>query len=213
MTAYADFVQRIYGWREANILVGDTLSRLALRELGDASRWTDLANLNDLREPYIVATLQERVAQPKTLAYGDRIKIPNQRRQTVAVTDLDALYGKDVGLWNRQFRVASGDIQVRSGLDNLAQAIVHRIYTDPGEILRHAWYGCNARQVLGEKLNDVVRLLTQAFIVEALREEPRIASITRAEIQSGPDWIGISVLANPIDGSAPVEANLVLPGA
>lgn len=213
MTTYSDFVWRVYGWRETRILVGDTLSVIALRELGDAARWVDLASLNDLREPYLVATVQERVAQPRTLAYGDKIRIPNTRRQEVAVTDWAALYGKDVGLWDRRLRVANGDIQVREGLDNLSQAIVHRIATDPGEILRHAWYGCHARVALGEKLNLVVRLLVQAFVVEALREEPRIANLVRADIESGPDWIGLSILANPIDGSTPVEANLVFPGA
>lgn len=212
MSAYGDFVQRVYGWREAKILVGDTLPRIALRELGDTQRWVDLANLNDLREPYLVATAQERAAQPRTLAYGDPIRIPNVRRRTVAVTDWAALQGQDVGLWSRRFRVANGDLQIRAGLDNLSQAITHRIATDRGEILRHAWYGCDARLALGEKLNDVVRWLVQAFVVEALGEEPRIANLVRADITSDADWIGLAIVANPIDGSAPVEANLVFPG-
>lgn len=213
MSAYGDFVQRVYGWREVNVLVGDTLSAIALRELGDAGLWVDIANLNGLREPYLVATAQERAAQPKTLAYGDKIRVPNTRRSSVAVGSTFAQYGSDIGLWGGGVRVDGGDLQVRSGLDNLSQAIIHRLGTDPGEILRHAYYGCHIRQVLGEKLNDVIRMLAQAFIVESLREEPRIANLVRADIENAGDQVWVSIAANPIDSEDHVEANLVFPRA
>lgn len=210
MSSYQDFIKRIYGWREVGVLVGDTLDGIALRELGDANRWTELVSLNELRAPYIVATVAERVAQPWTLAYGDQIKIPNQLRRTVAVQDYADIYGIDVGLWDRgALRVSDGDISVRSGLDNLSQALRHRVSTEPGEIRRHPHYGCHARAVLGEKHTPVIRLLAQAFVVEAVNAEPRIERLDRADIVSNGDAIELDLVVNPINGERPVEANLV----
>jgi len=42
------------GFRSVELRRGDTLQRVALRELGDAARWVDIALLNSLRPPYVV---------------------------------------------------------------------------------------------------------------------------------------------------------------
>jgi len=208
---FTDFTRRVTGWRETPILVGDTLRSIALRELGDASRWVDLVHLNELRSPYIVATPAERSAQPHTRAYGEVLRIPSAARLRVAVSDRGAVYGRDLGLWRGRARVDRGDFVTRTGTDNLRQAVVHRIATDPGEIPHHPYYGCHVRLVLGEKYTDVVRLLAQAFVVEALEAEPRVARIARADFERGGDTVGLALEVNPITGEFPVEANLVFP--
>lgn len=38
---------------------GDSLSKIALRQLGDMSRWTELAYMNSIAEPYILQIGQE----------------------------------------------------------------------------------------------------------------------------------------------------------
>ena len=62
--------------RTAPILVGDSLRRIALRELGDALRWIDLATVNQLRPPYIIDSVNPADRQRATLIYGDSIQIP-----------------------------------------------------------------------------------------------------------------------------------------
>jgi len=212
MTTYQDFVSRVTGWRDAPIQVGDTLPAIALRELGDAGRWIELVNLNALRAPYLVATQGEKDAQPgELLKYGDTIRIPAVRRTATAVTDANSVYGSDVLLTNKRLVPDNGDFRVTAGLDNLRQAISHRISSMPGEILRHPHYGCHVREILGEKYTDVVQLLAQFFVMEAMEAEPRTARVYQAEFSRTGDTIGLAVQVVPIDGGSPVTANLVFP--
>lgn len=211
MSAYSEFSKQVLGWRESSLLVGDTLPAVALREMGDAGKWIELVHLNALRAPYLVATLAEKAAQPGTLCYGDKIKIPSARRIYTAVTDPASLYGQDIGLWGGTLRIENGNVATVAGYDNLRQAMQHRIGTEPGEILRHPHYGCHVRAALGEKFNPVVRALAQAFAVEALEAEPRIARLTRVDIERSGDALGVTLEAIPITGESPVSANLVFP--
>lgn len=211
MTTFSEFSKQVLGWRESVVSVGDTLAAIALREMGDANQWVALVHLNGLRHPYLVATLEEKAAQPGTLCYGDRIKIPAARRVYTAVTDTESVYGQDVGLWHGRVRIVNGDFDVRAGLANLKQAIQHRVSTEPGEILRHPEYGCHVRAVLGEKYNPVIRALAQAFVVEAMEAEPRVSRVSRVDIENSGDVLGLSIGAIPITGDVAVSANLVFP--
>lgn len=212
MTTYQDFVSRVTGWRDAQIQVGDTLPAIALRELGNASRWIELVSLNALRSPYLVATQGEKDARPgELLKYGDTIRIPAVRRTFTAVSDPDSVYGADVALEKKRMVPENGDFVVVAGLANLRQAISHRISTSPGEILRHPQYGCHVREILGEKYTDAVQLLAQFFVMEAMEVEPRVSRVSQAEFSRTGDTIGLAVQVVPIDGGSPVTANLVFP--
>ncbi len=54
--------------REYIIMRGDTLERIAQRELGDALRWIDIVVLNNLKPPYISDVRADGIRQ-----YGDKI--------------------------------------------------------------------------------------------------------------------------------------------
>jgi hypothetical protein len=56
--------------REIIIMQGDTLERIAQRELGDALRWLDIVVLNNLKAPYIASVRADGVKQ-----YGDKLLI------------------------------------------------------------------------------------------------------------------------------------------
>lgn len=58
-------------WRSATVKYGDTLQRLALRELGSAERWPDIALLNGLIPPYCAELADNGVA-----AYGETLLLP-----------------------------------------------------------------------------------------------------------------------------------------
>ena len=47
------FSRELPGARWVEVRTADSLLTIALRELGDAKRWTELAALNNLRHPYI----------------------------------------------------------------------------------------------------------------------------------------------------------------
>jgi hypothetical protein len=66
-----------YGVVEAQIFPKDTLIDIAVRELGDAERFMEIAFLNGLKAPYISPDNNSRL--PNTLAPGDPILIPATR--------------------------------------------------------------------------------------------------------------------------------------
>lgn len=63
------------GVREAEILPGDDLVNIAIRELGDAERFMEIAILNNLKPPYVSPRQNDR--QANTLAPGDPILVPS----------------------------------------------------------------------------------------------------------------------------------------
>lgn len=65
------------GVREADITPGDDLISIAVKELGNAERFMEIAILNNLKPPYISPSQQSRL--PNTLAPGDPILVPATR--------------------------------------------------------------------------------------------------------------------------------------
>jgi len=68
------------GVREYVVQRDDSLRRIAVRELGDASLWADIADLNNLRPPYV-----SRAALPGTVMPGRSILLPTLDRPVGAV--------------------------------------------------------------------------------------------------------------------------------
>ena len=62
------------GFRLVPTRRGDTLQDVAVRELGDAARWYDLAAINDLLPPFLTDDPQQ--AGPRVLLTGQDLKIP-----------------------------------------------------------------------------------------------------------------------------------------
>lgn len=204
------FSKPLGGYRTVRILVGDTLQRIAQRELDDATLWTDLVWLNDLSAPYLVATAAEAIAQPGTLYYGQSIKVPAPAQAGSAVPDPDNLFGVDVRLHQGLFRVVNGDIDLVAGIPNLRQAIEHRLVTETGELVFHPDYGCNVRAVIGFKNSGTAGLLARWFVEKALREEPRIESVLRAGVEVSGDTISVAAEVKPVVENTPIDANLVI---
>lgn len=116
---------RVYTVRE-----GDTLHSIAQREIGDTSRWVDIAALNRLRAPYITPW-----GMPDTVTPGTTILIPvtvdarDVSRQAPRATD-DAdrrtlgvdIYLTPAGAWAAD-PATSQDLRTIGGVPNFAQAL------------------------------------------------------------------------------------------
>lgn len=174
-TYNARFSKPLAGVRLADTRRGDSLQDVALRELGDAARWVDLADLNDLAAPWI--TDDPALAGPRVLLAGHPIRIPASAPQVSGVVaDETDILGTDVALRNGQLEAdIAGDLVLVSGTTNLRQAILHRIDTAVGELVFHPAYGCGVKQLLGARADAVTNGLAALFVDRALRLDPRIS--------------------------------------
>ena len=178
---------------------GDTLQRIALRELGDASRWVDLIVVNGLRPPYLVATQAD--AGPGLLVYGDPIAIPSPTQLTATAEGADAVFGRDLALpGGLLVDDGNGDLAVVGGLDNLKQAIQIRLLTGPGELMCHADYGCHVRDLIGAVDGPIAGQLAAFYVASAIRQDDRIQSVPKCAATVTGDTIAVDATANPVTG-------------
>jgi phage baseplate assembly protein W len=77
------------------------------------------------------------------------------------------------------------DLLASSGIENITQAIIHRLKTCYGEMtaLGHPDYGSRHNELIGQPNTEHNRGLVKLYILQALTKEPRIEKILRAEIR------------------------------
>ncbi|MDR3519154.1 MAG: DUF2634 domain-containing protein [Azospirillaceae bacterium] len=197
------FTKTLTGYRRVDTRYGDSLLDVALRELGDAARWVDLANLNGLQPPYL--TDDPAQASATVLLSGSQILVPSSAPAASAVADATSVFGVDVLLGRDPvaggvLSVAAGDLGSVSGVDNLAQALRNRLDTRPGELLYHPDYGCRVHELVGQGAGAAVAQLAVAFVTEAVLADPRIASTESMVATVTGDTIAVTGTAITVDG-------------
>ena len=110
---------------------------------------------------------------------------------------------------------AQRTLRLNDGIDNLTQALANRLKTRKGELaaLGHPDYGSRHHELIGEPNVDRTRNLIKLYILQALRDEPRIERVLEVKVQAEPepprDTVRIE-LELRVQGEA-VPLNLVLP--
>ena len=192
------FTQAIPNVRYAQTQYGDTLQRIALRELGDASQWVNLALLNNLAPPYIVDSQSE--ARPGLLVAGAAIAVPAPVPQASVTTDPDAVFLRDIRLSNGLLTASNGSLAVAGGLDNFKQALLIRLRTLMQELLFHPDYGCWVSSLRGAG-NDAASGQVAAFYVQsALLQDERVAAVPRCTATVNGAAMAINATLNPVTG-------------
>ena len=167
------FSQTLTGFRLVPTRLDDTLQAIAARELGDASEWPVLANLNNLLPPYL--TQDPACVSSRVLLGGSTIKVPGASPVPAAVVDPVDVFGIDIALVDGQIvDDGAGDILTVSGAANLDQAVENRLGTRPGELVFHLAYGCKAHQLKGRGGSATVNGLAAVYVSKALQADPRI---------------------------------------
>jgi phage baseplate assembly protein W len=79
------------------------------------------------------------------------------------------------------------DLGVVSGRANLVQALIMRLKTERGELekLGHPNYGSRHHQFIGEPNTENNRNLVKLYILECLKQEPRLEEILEIEVKPG----------------------------
>ncbi len=106
------------------------------------------------------------------------------------------------------------DLDTLAGVDNLLQALLLRFLTPLGELapLGHPDYGSRLFDLIGELNSETNRNRAKLFVLQALRDEPRVREVRSVTVTTNPKdpaQIDIVVSLLAIDGDAPL--NLVFP--
>jgi phage baseplate assembly protein W len=122
---------------------------------------------------------------------------------------------EDADLFDVRSRDALRDIERADGLANFEQALANRIKTRKGELaaLGHPTYGSRHHDLVGEPNVERTRNLIKLYLLQALRDEPRIERVLAASVRAEHDPPRDSVrieLALRVRGE-PTVLNLVLP--
>jgi len=78
------------------------------------------------------------------------------------------------------------DLDLADGLPNLEQALANRIKTRKGELtaLGHPDYGSRHHELIGEPNVERTRNLIKLYILQALRDEPRVERVLSAKVSA-----------------------------
>lgn len=196
------FDKPLTGYRFANTQYGDTLQRIAYREMGDATQWPLLIAYNNLEYPFI--TDDPALASTTVLLTGAQILVPAPVPVIESTTDPALVFEIDVALDVNGLlqAAANGDLAVVSGNANLVQALNGRVITDNGELIFHGAYGNRVRQLLGALNGPNAALLAGQYITGAVLADPRVSSVDSSIVTVAGDEIQVSVQLTPIVGRA-----------
>jgi phage baseplate assembly protein W len=193
------FERDLPGYRYAETHHGDTIQRVAYRELGDANRWPELVWINDLLPPYITDDPQR--ASDRVMLSGAPIIIPAARAMFSADVDPYKVFDTDCLLRSGLLEAAEdGDFSIISGRENLKQQLIHRIITDKGALLFHPEYGCSVRRLLGVVNGPTAALLAAEYVKAALLSDDRVMQVNRAVARVEGDQIAVDAEIQPISG-------------
>lgn len=107
------------------------------------------------------------------------------------------------------------DLALTDGIDNFTQAIANRLKTRQGELatLGHPNYGSRHHELLGEPNVARTRNLIKLYVLQALRDEPRIEKVLEVKVSAehNPprDTVRLAMTVRVLGQAAPL--NLVLP--
>lgn len=201
------FEREMPSYRLAETHAGDTLQRVASREMGDANRWNELVWLNNLSHPYLTDVPEQ--ASDSVLLTGSMIRIPAPTGINTDATELAQVYERDCKMVKRRLvDDGNGDIAVVAGTDNLTQQLSHRINTPRGQLVRHPEYGCLVWLLQGKVTGPTASLLGAQYVKSALEADYRVSSVVRSAADVSGDATRITATAEAIAGGKVDISNL-----
>jgi phage baseplate assembly protein W len=121
----------------------------------------------------------------------------------------------DLGSIRVSGRAGARDLDVAAGLETLTQALANRLKTRKGELapLGHPDYGSRHHDLIGQPNVARTRDLIKLYVLQAIRNEPRIEKVVSATVTAEHvpprDTVRIELTLQVIGVPAPL--NLVVP--
>lgn len=202
--------------RQIKYETGLTLERMAQRELGDSTRWGEIVEVNGLKSPYITDDLSSTLKN--VLRPGDAVLIPTPARNgfsqtpsakeiktTRGLSEMERSLGTDLKMTsNFDLSISnSGDLEVVSGAQNMAQAVLLKLSYEKGEVMRYPELGANLR--VGTKFPPIETI--KDGLTNTLLQDTRIEGIEDLSIiRNGPAvYLTFSLKIKQIDIPVPVR--------
>lgn len=193
------FDKPLNGYRFVDTFFGDTLQKIAARELGDAGQWGNLIAYNNLVPPYL--TDDPMQVAPGVLLTGSQILVPAGAPVITTTTDPNLVFDIDIILVNGLLQATtSGDFQIVAGADNLRQALKNNVETERGSLLWHTDYGSLCRRMIGTVNGPTQALLTARYAAASLEMDPRVSEVDQAVATIVGDSLQLQLEVIPIVG-------------
>ena len=124
--------------------------------------------------------------------------------------DLQVVAGGQGGL---ALKGAISDLGTVAARENLGQALTLRLLTEQGALqsLGHPGYGSRLVTLIGRTNDQATRNLARLYVIEAVREERRVRTLTELSVITAPgqpDTLRISLSVVPLDDADPVALSL-----
>lgn len=113
----------------------------------------------------------------------------------------------------RKMRDATTDLGTVAERANLAQALTLRLLTEKGalEPLGHPGYGCRLISLIGRTNDQATRNLARLYVIEAVRQEPRVKALTALAVDVAPgqaNTLRIDLSVAPLRDGDPIALTL-----
>lgn len=203
-------------YRKHYISYGDTIQSIAHVTTGSVAGWRDIVRHNNLKYPYIVDSVEEKLESPEHLVtYGDHLIIPVESSledvnpYALNLGDQDTIYdmtlGIDLNILEEDFALTAdnqGDLQVSRGVNNLKQALIMQLMTPRGTLLLHPQYGSNIHNLFG-KATAQNAIVIENEILATLKQDSRVGSVQAVNSTISRDtYIGEFIVEIPTLGES-----------
>lgn len=192
------FDKPLDGYRFVDTQRGDTLQKIAARELGDAAQWGNLIAFNNLVPPYL--TDDPDAVVPGVLLTGSQILVPAGAPVIETTTDPAQVFDIDLLLTGGQLSAVNGDFATVSGRANLAQALKNNVETDRGSLLWHTTYGSLCRATIGAINGPTQAQVCAAYAKASLLLDSRVSAVDKAVATIVGDQMDLALEVIPIVG-------------
>lgn len=202
------------------IMPADTdLEQIALDELSDATRWVEIAELNDLQSPYVVQDQSSQLSN--VVKPGDTLLVPQdiifglsetprakEITSTIGLSEVEKSLGTDLKV-DKNFDLAlanNGDFAVVSGSNNMTQAIILKLQYEKGELKKDPDLGVGIE--IGGKFLSLEDIRDN--LVTSLNQDNRIESVTDIQLlRDGPAlFMQFNVNIKQVDQPIPLTIKL-----
>lgn len=207
-------------FRKYTVKQGDTIQLIAQNELGDLTRWPDLAQYNNLSYPYVLG--QSESTNPRVLSAGDEMTIPldsdlsainvdgvnaNDAKQIAGFAlgvDLSLMTESDNfkqrGTTDELVSLSSNGkgLTTVSGYENLRQALLLRLNTQKGSLPLHPEYGIELSSIIGQKNSVATVNRLKVMVEQALRYDGRVGQVSVSAVKVSGEEVTLNATVTPI---------------